>query len=369
MDTTLRTGTPEEVGMSPDRLERARQFAEGLSKRDEYPAIVVLVARRGVIALHEAFGCMGPESDSEVLRTDAIFPLTSQTKPVTATLAMNLVEDGLLDLECSVAEYIPEFVGEDKDKVMVHHLLTHTSGITGKDIGEEFWDNKHKVEYEELLPILYRAQIHEKPGSIMKYCDFNYHLLGDIICRLSGKSIEEFGKERIFDPLELGDTHYETPDSARERIVRRSEDAPYADGIKFWIDKPVGSDGLISTTMDMAVFGQMFLNRGVYGDARILSPASIAQMTRNQTPGVIWRHGEEEGSEASWSFGWGIYGTHRSGLRSPETLYHGGAGTVFLWVDPVYEIVSAFFSVLLRDKKLYREIRCFANAVTAAAID
>src|SRR5512140_1284303 len=125
----LRAGTPEEAGLSPHRLERIKALAAQWVSTGLTPSLVVLVARRGVIALHEAFGTLTPEADSPPLQRDSIFPLASLSKPITATAVMCLVEDGLLGLNRPVDEYIPEFTGEGKHAVLVHHLLTHTSGI------------------------------------------------------------------------------------------------------------------------------------------------------------------------------------------------------------------------------------------------
>ena len=130
----LRPGTPEEVGMSAQRIQHVVDLAEGWVAQGITPALVVLVARKGVIVLHEAFGRLTPEEDSPPVQRDSIFSLTSLTKPLTAATAMVLVEDGLLGLNRPVSEYIPEFVGEGKDAVMVHHLLTHTSGLTDEDV-------------------------------------------------------------------------------------------------------------------------------------------------------------------------------------------------------------------------------------------
>ena len=209
------------------------------------------------------------------------------------------------------------------------------------------------------------------PGQEMAYHDENYQFLGEIVRRVSGQSLDDFARERVFGPLGMKDSYYETPDSVRHRIVDRSDDAPFAGGMEFWINLPVGSDGVISTAMDMATFGQMFLNGGSYGDARILSPASVAQMTKDQIPGVGWRFGEETGSDASWGFGWGIHGSGKSmdapTLCSSKSFSHGGAGTIILWVDPVHEIVGCFFAVSLAHERIYREHNKFADVVTAAA--
>jgi len=123
--------------------------------------------------------------------------------------------------------------------------------------------------------------------------------------------------------------------------------------------------------MDMAIFGQMFLNRGRYGEMRILSPAAVAEMTRNQIPGVSAQDAGEFFPEASWGFGWSIHGNKRAleygSLYAPQAFDHIGAGGVFFWVDPVYEIVGVYFSVVLDQSKSCRDL--FMNAVTAAVVD
>ena len=84
--------------------------------------------------LHEAFGRLTPDDNAPPVKRDTIYPLSSLTKPITATAAMLLVEDGLLGLQRPVSEYLPEFSGEGKQAVMVHHLLTHTSGLREQDV-------------------------------------------------------------------------------------------------------------------------------------------------------------------------------------------------------------------------------------------
>jgi CubicO group peptidase (beta-lactamase class C family) len=122
----------------------------------------------------------------------------------------------------------------------------------------------------------------------------------------------------------------------------------------------------------------MFLNWGSYGDGRILSPPTVAAMTRNQIPGISARHGEEFFPEASWGFGWGIKGEKKwvdgGTLDSSGTFSHAGCGGVLLWADPVYEIVGTYFSVSLSwDEgpffRHYRQSDLFVNMVTGAMLD
>ena len=152
-------------------------------------------------------------------------------------------------------------------------------------------------------------------------------------------------------------------------------------------EAPWAGAGAHSTALDMAIFGQMFLNRGAYGEARVLSPATVAAMTRNQIPGISSQLGQEHFPEASWGLGWDVHGPKKclavnEILSSADTYGHGGLGGVFLWVDPVYELVGACFSVrskggipagvsVVEDQVAQAEQRTdlFMNAATAAVVD
>jgi len=377
----LRYGKPEEAGMSAERVQNVVNLAKSWVSQGITPSLVILAARRGIIVAHEAFGSLTPEPDSPPLELNTIFPMASITKPITATLAMILVEDGLLGLNRPVQWYIPEFVGEGKDKVMVHHLMTHTSGLRDEDMEAHAEKKKGTVEIpppdetqhpgmHERLFLMYDAPLLEPPGTEMSYCNNGVDLLGEIVRRISGQNIDDFARKRLFEPLGMKDTFYIVPDSVEHRTVKRPEDAPgHLYDSLYYQKEPSGCGGVHSTAMDMAIFEQMFLNSGVYGNARILSPASVDAMTRNQIPGISarWESEDEFFPEASWGFCWNIQGNkkRRGSLQSPKTLNKGGTGGVFLWIDPVYEIVGAYFSVMLIDN-------CgdlFMNAVTAAIVD
>src|SRR5712691_11563142 len=392
----LQPGEPEEVGMSAQRVRHVGQLAAGWVAQGITSALVILVARRGVVVLHEAFGRLTPDDDAPPVQRDTIYPVASLTKPITATAAMLLVEDGLLGLQRPVAEYLPEFSGEGKQAVMVHHLLTHTSGLRDEDVDAYAAKKRGVVTIpppeemqhpwiNEYLFLRYDAPLWKPPGVEMSYCNYGYDLLGEIVRRVSGQALADFARARIFEPLRMQDTFYIVPDAVRARIVRRPLDAPFAAAGAAGMpglatrenqELPLGSGGVYSTAMDMAIFGQMFLNRGSYGEMRILSPAAVAEMTRNQIPGISAQHGGEFFPEASWGLGWSIHGNKRAlqggSLHSPQAFDHGGTGGVYFWVDPVYEIVGVYFSVVAHlippsDPKWCADL--FVNAVTAAALD
>jgi CubicO group peptidase (beta-lactamase class C family) len=382
-----RIGTPEQAGVSSLQVDKIIDRVGGWVAAGVHPALVVLAARRGVIFLHEAFGRLGPGEDLPPLLKDAVFPIASITKPITATAAMLLVEEGLLGLNRPVRDYIPEFQGEWKDEVLVWHLMTHTSGIADDEV--VFGSINEKVQAGIELsapegtedPRVHRAlhygfdvPLARKPGTLMVYSSYGFYLLGEIIRRLSGKSLAALANDRIFAPLGMMDTSYALPKKLTSRAITRPDDAPFAVFNKIEQRNSVSpAGGVWSTAMDMAIFGQMYLNKGSYGDQRILSPASIAAMTRNQIPGISGQFFDEFFDEASWGLGWGVnLQTKDEPLLSPSAILHGGAGGVHFWVDPEFEIVGVYFSVLVTPQNgdpsseplMYADL--FMNMVTTA---
>lgn len=366
----LRIGTAEEASISPVAVEHIRKRAAGWVTEGIHPALVLLAARKGVIFLHESFGKLTPEDDSPSLPLDAIFPLASITKPITVTAAMILVEQGLLGLNRPVQEYVPEFEGEGKEKVLVHHLMTHTSGIPNDDdvfsIIEEKDEAGNEVEpHEETADATIHRYLHYgldiplaiHAGREMIYSSFGIYILGEIIRRLSGRSLNDFASEKIFTPLGMKDTSYSVPDALKPRVVIRPEDSLYPDyNTAEYQERPSPSGGAYSTAMDMAIFGQMFLNNGRYSEQRILSPVTVGAMTRNQIPGIEARFFDERFPEAGWGLGWSINLEYKGQiygepLISSAAFLHSGAGGVHLWIDPVHEIVGAYFSVVMENRE------------------
>ncbi len=382
----LRAGTPDDVGVSPGRVERLRMLAQSWVEEGIHPSIGVLLARRGVVILHEAFGRSGPEKDAPALEKDAIFPLVSISKPITAATAMVLVEDGLLGLNRPVREYLPEFEGEGKERVMIRHLMTHTSGIVTDDLIEHARKHGANVgrSYPDFMiwvadnPDDYLRLILEGPVSApvdreMVYGSANYDLLGQVISRITGSDLGEVAAKRIFAPLGMEDTFFVVPASAKDRIVRRPSTAAFYDLTRRFMDSSPGSIGAYSTVLDMAVFGEMFRSGGSYGDSRVLSRASVRALTTNQIPGLRAHINDEILPEAGWGLGWGVHGNKKAWawdelLLSETAFMHSGSGGVIMWVDPTYESLAIFFSVyldLLEDGRPNSSADLFINAALA----
>ena len=388
----LRPGPPEEGGMLPERIELARECCAQWVSDGHTPALAVCVARRGVIVLHECWGVLGPEPGAPALARDSLFPVASLTKPLTATLAMQLVEDGKLGLNRPVVEYLPELDGAGTDDILVHHLLTHTSGYSEDDSWDEFVSKKLEAGFaappcpdglhptlHEMLSILWDAPRAARAGEVMIYGNHNYLLLGEIVRRLSGCEIDALSRARLFDPLGMRDCHYVLPPAEARRVVQRpahfpmgSAQGPFFPGLGSRDDQqtPHPGSGVFSTARDYAVFGQMILNGGRYGSERILSRPAVSAMTRDQIPGLKARLGPFVADYASWGYGLGIESPQKwpyfNGSLFPlGTLHHAGGGGTMFWVDAQHELVGAYFEVT----KFISNYDLFANLIMAAVAD
>ncbi len=384
----FRSGTPQEAGMLADRIDRARDLCAGWVKSGHTPAIVALVARRGVIVLHEAFGKLRPDEDSPPVELDTIFPLMSITKPMVATVAMQLVEDGLLGVNRPVRDYLPEVTGEGTEEVLVHHLLTFTAGwdefalITALITERADLAGRPSKEIRAAMhDLMHRAPLSRPPGTEMNYGFLHYELAKELVERISGRSFPELVEEGIFKPLGMNDSYVCVPETVRSRVVKRPPHAPWNQqmGALGAIDSRQSEEGpnVFSTARDAAVFGQTFLNGGTYGGARILSGPAVAAMTRSQTPGIPVIMGPNLRKEASYGYGWFIR-THEKwrywdgSLQSEGEFHHQGAGGVLVWVDPRDEIVGVYFSVDLKqtpDLEPLWNADLFQNVISSAVVD
>jgi len=396
----LTYGTPEEAGMDPDRIARLHERAPTWVDNVETRSAVLLLARRGKIVFHEAYGPLTDKPGAPGIERDSIFEVSSITKPVLATTAMVLVEDGLLGLNRPLKEYIPETCGEGTDDIEVQHLLTHTTGYREDDCWDHYTSTLGAVR---ALPIASAPGQHRfiatymksmedvkswsPPGSQMDYCNHNFILLCEVVRRVSGQSPQDFIKSRMFDPLGMDSSRLVRDEALAARHVVRGVGVPSgsvagnpkagSEGTLF-SSAPWGFMGLCTTAHDLGVLGQTLLNGGTYGATRLLSRPTVDEMTRNQIPGIgcdffgIWY------PEASWGLGWAIQGDHRwkffnSTLAPKGTIYHSGGGGHQVWIDPVNEIVGVYLSVALIDTEQLQDrqwsVDHFMNMATAAVVD
>jgi CubicO group peptidase (beta-lactamase class C family) len=398
--TALTYGVPAGVGLDPKQIEalgaRASEFFDGVRARSG----VLLVARRGKVVFHEAYGPLTDAANSPPVQKDSIFSVNSITKAMTATAIMMLVEDGLLGLNRPLKEYIPEICGEGTDDIEVQHLLTHSSGYEEEDCWKNFYvkrkilnkDDVVQGEGQHFLAAEYLKcqqdlKLHFSPGREMSYCNHNYFLLVEVLRRVSKMAPEHFVKWRLLDPLSMVDSSYQFEPGMEMRQVLRGVGVPFG-GVEghpssgnegtWFRGAPWGFVGLSTTAYDLANFGQMFLNGGVLGGQRLLSGPTVREMTRNQIPGIGAQVLGSWHAEASWGLGWMIQGDERwrvfsSTLAPKGTLYHTGAGGHQMWIDEENEIVGVYLTVglLMGDEMFEDRWDCdlFMNMVTAAVVD
>jgi CubicO group peptidase (beta-lactamase class C family) len=394
--TELINGSPADAGMRPERLDLLRRRAAQWVDDGETPTLVILAARRGVVCLHESWGQHrpgGPPVDK-----DAVFPMSSITKPITAALAMMLAEDGELGLNRPIGHYLPEIDVQGAEHLQVNHLLTHTSGYNADDVDayrraalSAGVDPPPPEQTQNpltamLLASAWGAPLRTPPATEMSYCDQNYLLAGEIVRRVSGRTLEAFARERLFDPLGLSSTWYEVPDSARERVIERPTEAPqpvphnpFFEGLdSVQMQKtPYGNAGVFSNALDIAVLIEMFRNGGEYGGVRVLSPATAAEMTRNQIPGIGAEFLGRRYREGSWGYGWQIQGSEKwkywaGELLAPGSFMHGGFGGAFAWCDPHNEIVGVMLMAVMKITEDWEHIcnlDLIQNQVQAAVAD
>jgi serine-type D-Ala-D-Ala carboxypeptidase len=405
----LREGLPEDVGMDPVRIGRLRELVGGWVKSGDTPSVIVLVARRGAIVLHEAFGVRCHGDPTPTLKPDSIFPIASCSKSITAATVMCLVDDGLIGLNRPFIDYIPELDVPDVqwlEEARVADLLCHTSGIDDLKLGEFIAAAAQRSPELALTapgqhPVLNKrirlaagAPLARRPGTAMLYSNFGYILLGDIVRRVSGLPFWQFVRSRLLEPLGMHDSYFVLPPELRERRVYRAPGMPATEPLPIHrgIDSPeyhelgFASGGAASTARDLAAFLQMFLNRGSHGGRQILSRASVAAMTRHQVdvsiPRImpLLRNGKRLDVEflggGGYGYGFFLFGAGdrfqaNGALNSLSAFGHLGYGGVCIWADPEREVVGIYLSVSPRFNRDIGVMNCdlFQNAVNAAIID
>jgi beta-glucosidase-like glycosyl hydrolase/CubicO group peptidase (beta-lactamase class C family) len=366
---------PEEVGFSSEGLLRVQNLVARAVEVGAAPGAVVLVARRGKIALERAFGKLTYEKDAAKATPDTLYDVASLTKVViTSTLAMILHERGLLDLESPVSRYVPEFRGERKDEVLVKDLLAHTGGLLWwTDLFRKFEGKTREESKRGYLKAICEMPLDYPPRSKTLYSDLGILLLGEILERVTGKDLESLAKEEVLEPLSMNEAMYRPPASLWSRIAPTEVDSwrgrlvhgEVHDENAFGLGGVAPHAGLFATARSLGAFAQMMLNGGAYGGRRLLRPETIAQFTRraNLVPGASRALGWDTPSEPSSA----------GRLFSASSYGHTGFTGTSLWIDPERELVAILLTNRVhptRENQKITELRpAFHDAVMEAITD
>ena len=341
-----------------------------------------IIAREGKVVYYKALGYDDIENKIS-LKRDAIFRIASQTKAITSVAVMMLYEEGKFLLKDPVSKYITEFKNQQlldkfnpadstyttvpaKRDITIHDLLTHTSGIGYAQIGSKeataiYAKNGivggigvgqiilgDKMKKLGSLPLLHQ------PGEQWTY-GLNTDLLGYLVEVISGMSLHDFFRKKIFAPLGMKDTYFYLPKEKYNRLVTLYTEDSLKQVIKaaasldikgdFTTNYPAtagtyfsGGGGLSSTALDYAIFMQMLLNGGEYNGKRILSRSSVNMMTVSQYDKLNW-------PENKMGLGFSL-STEKSvavSPLSPGTFAWGGMFSSSYWIDPKEKIVAQLF--------------------------
>ena len=379
---------PEEVGMSSERLDRLSLAIEQYVDEGRLAGAVAIVVRRGKIAYLEAIGHRDVDAQAP-MPADSIFRIASQTKALASIGVMMLQEEGKLLVTDPVGKYLPAFaetrVLETNDSggheivaarrpITIRDLLTHTAGISygmgllgsrgpAADAWEEagitgwyFADRDETVG--ETMARLAELPMDAHPGESWIY-GYNTDILGAMIEKISGQTLEAFLKERLFDPLGMTDTHFFLPQDKVGRLATvyssvdggsRFERAPdagtmvsqghYVNGPRKAFSAGAGS---LSTATDYATFLQMLLNGGEFNGTRILSRKTVESILSDHLGDIPFRPGQ--------GFGLGFSIMHdpaAAGLPgSAGEFGWGGAYHSTYWADPKEEMVVVYLTQII----------------------
>ncbi|WP_417386117.1 exo-beta-N-acetylmuramidase NamZ domain-containing protein [Gimesia sp.] len=330
--------SPESVGMDPGRLATIDYVVQRGLERDSMPGAVVLVGYQGKVVFLKAYGNRQVKPEKVAMTTDTVFDLASLTKPIaTATSIMQLVEQGKVQLSDPVAKYIPEFAVNGKQDITVYQLLTHQGGLIPDNSIKDYQDGPEKA-----MQRVYDLKLYYEPGTRFAYTDVGFILLGEIVKRVTGKSVHEYSQANIFQPLGMTETGYLPASELRKRAATTQQregrwmQGEVHDPRAYKLDGVAGHAGLFSTAEDLAVYAQALLNKGRSGETQFMKPETIDLMTRGYQVVDINR-----------GLGWDVlsgYSSNRGDLFSSQAFGHGGFTGTSLWIDPAQDLFVIFLS-------------------------
>jgi len=308
---------PEEVGVSSAKLAQMQAAARKMVDEEKVAGIVAMVSRKGKICHFEACGSCDLETGKPMQR-DTIVRIYSMSKPITSVAVMMLYEQGDVLLDEPVETYLPELHGlkvygenaqgepvyaKANRKVTVRDLLRHTSGLTYGIFGDTPVDRMYRQngilgnkDLKEMVQRLAEIPLQNQPGTKWHY-SVSVDVLGHLVERVSGRTLDVFFDEHIFTPLDMKDTGFYVPEGQHDRLSMCYGPDPNGGleatgkfGAGGYLTPRTflsGGGGLVSTARDYMRFCQMLQNKGKLDDVRILEPETVEMMTRDQLPSRV----------------------------------------------------------------------------------
>jgi CubicO group peptidase (beta-lactamase class C family) len=386
----LPTASPEDVGMSSDRLERITSMLTSAIDAGEFPGVVVMVARDGKLVYSRNLGSQD-KAAGMAMRADSIFRIYSMTKPIVTVAAMMLVEQGKLSLADPVSKFIPAFadtkVGiESRDAsgapmlelvdqrrpMTVQDLLRHTSGLAYGLVGPRTAVKKLYIKAKirsqnwrlpEFAEALAKLPLQHQPGTTWEY-GRSTDILGRVVEVAASMPLDRYLEQNILAPLGMKDTAFRVAPTKHDRIAEPMPDR-YTGKTPALIDvrNPVtffaGGHGLTSTAGDYLRFSQMMLNGGELDGVRVLGPRTVRFMASNHLNESISK-GTYYIPGPGYGFGLGFATRLEYGQSTwPDSVggfYWGGYAGTYFWIDPEERLVVSYMSQEPLRRQHYRNL-------------
>ena len=400
--------SPEALGFDSERLSRLDAYMAGMVDAGRVAGVSTLILRHGRIVANRTHGRAALEAP-EPLSPDAIFRIYSMTKPIAAAAMMILFEEGHWVLDDPVTKFIPEFadlkvcsgVGSDGQMIIedakrpptMREVMSHTAGFAYGLFDFHPLERAYLAEGiarpggdQEFIDKVAAQPLMFQPGTEWFY-SIASGLLGVIISRISGQTFGDFLQTRIFAPLGMNDTAFQTRADNADRLVTFYQDDSQG-GLKpvtevlgapinaFTAPPPFqdGGGGLVSTIGDYARFAQMILNKGELDGVRILGPVTVELMATNVIPDAVLATTNPMrllpfNPAFGFGLGFSVFNDPRrmGSVEGRGTLAWGGMGGTWFWIDPENDLVFVGLIQRLADP-ISGEFRAKARTLTYAAL-
>lgn len=329
--------SPSSEGAAPILRDSLRSILMRAASDSAFPGAYAIIGSAAGVVAEDSVGHLdwGP---SPVPDEHSLWDLASLTKVVGMTTGvMRLYEQGKLELDAPLQRYIPEWRGPHKELVTIRHLITHTSGLPAfRPYDQQTHDP------DSLAKLMFATPLDTLPGVRMVYSDIGAYMLGRLVERLSGETLDQYVLNNVFQPLRMTETMYRPPASLKPRIAPTEIDpirggkvwGVVHDERAYYLGGVSAHAGIFSSAHDLARFARMYLNGGTLDGVRILQPQTIALFTTRQVQdrALGWQKPD---------------GTNSAGhLMSERAFGHTGFTGTSIWIDPAREV----FVILLSNR-------------------